>query len=143
MEYMKKRLKPFQQLEFHSIIYNNETTKKNIEIIKSQEYIDWLYNYLNENKYLNSENLLYDDDKTNSKNGELLFLFLQYINDLIDETDLPNLANPDEYESERYIIKIKDKYYDLCVIFGQGSIMFINELKEQPEEYLVIPTTEC
>lgn len=138
-EYMEKRLRPFQQLEFYKALHCDEKSQRNVEVVQSQEYIDWLYEYLKENKKINSENLLYDEDKVNSEYAKLLFIFLQYINDLVDETDLENLANHNEYESERYLIKIRDKYYDLCVIFGQGSIMFINELEEKPKEYLTIP----
>lgn len=135
-KYLEKRLEPFQNLSIYSVLHNNEDTKKNIEIVKSKDYIEWLYEYLKENKNLNSENILYEENKKNAEYGGLLFLFLLYINDLIDETDLENLADYNEYEAEKYNLKIKDKYYELCVITGQGSILFISELSDLPNNFL-------
>jgi hypothetical protein len=135
-DFLEKKLKPFQHLTIHSVLHKNPEVENNIKIVKSKDYINWLYEYINKNKYLDSEKILYDENEKNAEYGKLLFLFLLYINDLIDETDLENLADYNEYESEKYNLKIKDKYYELCVVIGQGSIMFINELPHKPNDFL-------
>lgn len=136
-DFLNNQLKPFKQLTFYSVLYKNRT--ESIELVKSDKYKEWIYNYfINGGKHIDSESILYSDDETNKEMGKHLSIFMMYISDLIEETDLLNLANHDEYESESYNFKIKDKYFNICLIFGQGSLISINELKDEniPTDYL-------
>lgn len=136
-DYLNNQLKPFKQLSFYSVLYKNRI--EFIELVKSDDYKNWIYDYFaNGGIHIDSESILYSDDKTNKEFGKHLSLFMMYISDLIEETDLKNLANHDEYESESYNFKIKDKFFNICLIFGQGSLISINELKDEniPLEFL-------
>ena len=129
-EYIKRQLQPFPRLSFHEIVYHDS---EKIEKVKSDEYKNWIYEYLSKNEYLSSENIAYFGSKEDNDYADLLHLFVMYIADLTDETDFENLANPEEFEAERYIFRIKDMTLEVCVIVGQGSVIVINKVDHQDD----------
>ena len=58
----------------------------------------------------------------------MLGVFLMYINDMVAESDCENIATGEDFEVEKYIFKIKDNYYDIVLLIGQGSLISINKI---------------
>ena len=106
-DFLNKQLRPFKQLTLYSALYKDKA--EFVELVKSDEYREWIYNYfVNGGTYIDSESILYSNNEMDKKMGKYLSIFMMYVSDLIEETDLLNLANHDEYESESYNFKIKD-----------------------------------
>lgn len=137
-KFILEQTKSFPRLAFITLV--SDKSKEDIDFVKSDKYLNWVYNFVSNKGYIDSEDILYSDNETDVQMGKHIGLFNMYIADLIEDTDFENLANPDEYESERYQFKLFDKYFDICTIFGQGSVTFINEIKGDniPNDCLVL-----
>ena len=134
-KYIERECRTYRRTSFFETIRGDQG-KELVDKVKSPQYIDWLYDILSRNNgVLDGEYILYSDNTRDADNGRLLPIFLMYLSDLIAETDIENIANPSECESERYIIKIKDKYFDVCEFFGQGSFIHVAEYNENPRAY--------
>ena len=106
---------------------------KNKEKVSSKEYIDWVYNYVSENKYVSDESTSYTYESINEENTKLLSAFLDYVEELAKQQRV--LVTSDEeckFDSEQVVVKIKDKYFDIFRMYGQGSFTSINLLDREP-----------
>ena len=138
-DYLARELRPLRRTSFFEVI-RGEKGKEMVAKVKSKEYAEWVYDALNRgNGSINGELVMYAKDETDKTNGALLSIFMMYIGDLVSETDVENLANGKQWETEKYFIKLKDKYIEISEVFGQGSVVFIQELKEKPANYLDLP----
>ena len=100
----------------------------------SKEYIDWLYDYVSTNKNINDESALYTYEGINAENGQILSDFLDYVKELAAKQRV--LVVPDEkceFDSERVVVKIKDKYFEIFRMFGQGSWTSVSLLENAPD----------
>ena len=103
------------------------------KIVTSQEYIDWLYNYVSTRKYLTDEDALYSEDIDVSENGQKLSSFFDHIAECAQQQDVQVNSDVDSrFPSESVIVKIYDKYFELFTIYGQGAITGITLLEEEP-----------
>ena len=108
--------------------------EKTREKVSSKEYIDWVYNYVSANKHANDESATYTYEGINSENGQVLSAFLDYVEELAKEQRV--LVVPDDecdFGSEQVVVKIKDKYFEIFRMYGQGSWTSVNLLDEEPE----------
>ena len=134
-EFLKKRLKPFRQLEFYQLLHS-KNAEAEIKTIRSKEYLDWIYHFFDnpENHAISSETLLYSDNKTDSENASLLHVFNLYVEDLTAENNkCKNLSDGKDYEVSKYQFKIRDKFFEISLFVGQGSIIYITLLDEEPD----------
>lgn len=125
--YIEPRIQPFIQTKIHKQIYG-EKAEKEIRIVSSQEYRDWIYDYIEKEGCIDSESLLYSKIDKDREYGKMLGVFLMYINDMVAESDCENIATGEDFEVEKYIFKIKDNYYDIVLLIGQGSLISINKI---------------
>lgn len=108
-----------------------EKTRKKVS---SKEYIDWVYNYVSANKHANDESATYTYEGIDAENGQVLSAFLDYVEELAKEQRV--LIVPDDecdFGSEQVVVKIKDKYFEIFRMYGQGSWTSIGLLDEEPD----------
>ena len=108
--------------------------EKNKEKVSSKWYIDWLYNYVSANKHVNDESALYTYEGIDAENGQLLSAFLDYVKELAVQQRV--LVTSDEecgFDNEQVIVKIKDKYFEIFRMYGQGTWTSVNLLDKEPE----------
>lgn len=108
--------------------------EKRKQKVSSKEYIDWLYDYVSINKNANDESALYIYKDIDAENGQILGAFLDYIKELAIKQRV--LVVPDEeceFDSEQVVVKIKDKYFEIFRMFGQGSWTSVSLLENEPD----------
>lgn len=101
--------------------------------VSSQEYINWLYDYAFTNKHVDNESALYAYKGIDAENGQILGAFLDYVKELAAQQKV--LITPDdecEFDNERVTVKIKDKYFEIFRMYGQGSWTSIGLLEKEP-----------
>lgn len=116
--------------------------EKNKEKVSSKWYIDWLYDYVSTNKNANDESALYTYEGIDAENGQLLSAFLDYVEELaVQQRVLVTSDNECEFDNEQVIVKIKDKYFEVFRMYGQGSWTSVNLLDKEPDyAFVKIPT---
>ena len=108
--------------------------EKNKEKASSKEYIDWIYDYVSSNKHADDEGALYTYEGIDAENGQLLSAFLDYVKELAVQQRV--LVTSDEecgFDNEQVIVKIKDKYFEIFRMYGQGTWTSVNLLDEEPD----------
>lgn len=108
--------------------------EKTKEKVSSKEYIDWVYNYVSANKRANDESATYTYEGIDAENGQVLSAFLDYVEELAKEQRV--LVVPDDecdFGSEQVVVKIKDKYFEIFRMYGQGSWTSIGLLDKEPD----------
>lgn len=122
-------MNPFKWIEE----YFGEIEKRK-QKASSREYIDWLYDYVSTNKNANDESALYTYKDIDAENGQILGAFLDYIKELATKQRV--LVIPDEeceFDSEQVVVKIKDKYFEIFRMFGQGAWTSVSLLENEPD----------
>lgn len=108
--------------------------EKNREKISSKEYIDWVYDYVSVNKHADDEGALYVYEGIDAENGQVLSAFLDYVKELATQQRvLVTSADDCHFDSEQATVKIKDKYFEIFRMHGQGSWTSIGLLDEEPD----------
>ena len=103
------------------------------EKVSSKEYIDWVYNYVSANKHADDESATYTYEGIDAENGQALSAFLNYVEELAKEQRV--LVVPDDecdFGSEQVVVKIKDKYFEIFRMYGQGSWTSVGLLDKEP-----------
>ena len=95
--------------------------------VRSKEYKDWLYMTL-----LNKKSICDDtdcDDIIDVENAELLGSFHYYLESLAEKYDAAHhWVNNDSY----LFFRIRDRYFRICTIYGQGSMTWVEALSDKP-----------
>ena len=108
--------------------------EKNKEKVSSKEYIDWIYDYVSSNKHADDEGALYTYEGVNAENGQLLSAFLDYVEELSKQQRVLVTSDDDcEFDSEQVTVKIKDKFFEIFRMYGQGSWTYIGLLDKEPD----------
>ena len=107
---------------------------KNKNKVSSKEYIDWVYDYVSVNKHADDEDAIYVYEGIDAEYGQILGSFLDYVKELaIQQRVLVIPADYCEFDSEQITIKIKDKYFEIFRMYGQGSWTSIGLLDKEPD----------
>ncbi len=65
--------------------------------------------------------------------------FLDYVKDVAQKQRVLIVADENCYfDNELVVVKIKDKYFEIFRMFGQGSVTFITLLDKEPEDYAYV-----
>ena len=143
MSFLDKLEEKFNSPEFAEKTrkYMEEHFAKQEELAKkvsSKEYIDWLYTFVSKNHGAD-DNTFYEE--VDEYNSQVLGAFLDYAEELAVQQRV--LVVPDEdcdFDSEKIVVKIKDKYFDFFRMFGQGSRTTVCLLEKEPDyAYVKIP----
>lgn len=105
------------------LVEQEEKMKK----VSSPQYINWLYKYISKNQFLSDEMLLYDEENENRENSLLLSYLHSYISRLRKNTYY------DEEGWEHFVFRIRDRYFDLYSIQGQGTITYVEECEKDQD----------
>lgn len=131
-EYMKtpefeEKIRKHMQEHFREL-------EERISKVSSDEYIDWLYDYLSINKSVDDESALYKYEGIDKEYGSLVSYFFGYVKELAKKQRVM-IANDEECEfyNEEVVVKIKDKYFNIFQMHGQGASTFIYLLDNEPE----------
>lgn len=124
-------------------IFNNESDKfdiifdkyykehkEKIDYVTSNEYLKWLYLFVSEYKVISDDKFLYKKEDLNRKNSILLSFLQSYLSEKYESTYY------DEEGIEHFIFKIKDKYFDLYTIVGQGACTYVEIYHLQDNELI-------
>lgn len=111
-----------------------ESYKEKKSIVSSKEYIDWLYDYVTENASVDDDNAMYVYEGIDSDNGLILGFFLDYVEELANVQRVLVVAdNECMFDNEEVVVKIKDKYFKVFRMYGQGSWTCVSLLNEEPD----------
>lgn len=109
-----------------------------IQIVSSKEYLDWLYNYLQTNYRADDESAIYTYEGIDKECGSLLWAFGEYVRDLALERDIPiTIDYNDCFDNQCVIVKIKDMFFEVYTMWGQGSWTCVTMLDEVPKDKYV------
>lgn len=102
--------------------------EEKIKYTGSEEYLEWLYNYIQPNKIYDDETALYELEEGKDRENVLKFSYLQrYIERKAEELDVENILDKDnEFQILNYIFSYKDKMYQIDTMVGQGAITFVS-----------------
>ena len=102
--------------------------------VSSSEYINWIYDFVSVNKSADDEGALYVYEGINAENGKLLGAFLDYVKTIAPKQRVA-ITTDDEcrFDNEQVAIKIKDRYFKIFRMFGQGSWTSVVLLEEEPD----------
>lgn len=107
--------------------------EENKKLVSSKEYIDWLYDYVSKNKNIDDESALYVYQGIDAQYGQIIGVFLNYVEELAESQKIPISSDENAgFPNEKVIARIKDKYFELFRIYGQGSLTSVNLLNEEP-----------
>ena len=134
MKYKKLEVSEEETLNLDFIGNWFKESEKRRQKAASQEYIDWLYNYVSTNKQLDDEDALYSKDPDIAENGALLSYFFAHVKEIAIQQDV-SVTSDDAcmFYNEEVNIKIHDKYFNLFMMCGQGARTFIALLDEEPD----------
>lgn len=136
LEELKERMETPEFAESARRYMENYFAKieKRRQTVSSKEYIDWIYEYVSANKHADDEGALYVYKDIDAENGQILGVFLDFVKELaVQQRVLVISDDKCEFENEEVTIKIKDKYFEIFRMYGQGSWTSINLLDYEPD----------
>ncbi len=113
--------------------------------IHSKEYLNWLINFTDKDKYnsFDDDCTLYDNTllEADKINVELISKFSYYIESLANKQRVTNCPDEDNcFEVSNFYFRIGYQYYHISTMVGQGSVTFIEKLEEEPNcAYVRVP----
>ncbi len=121
---------------FKDYIANME---RRAEIVKSQEYLDWLCNFVAEHEYFSDDTWLYKKEEISEddyEKVELLSTFFHYISNLADEQHI--LEESEDGYDITYYFKAKGYYYETTTLVGQGAVTSIHKIDYDENKLYVL-----
>lgn len=107
--------------------------EKEREKVSTEEYIQWVYDFVSKKYQADDERAIYEYRGIDSENGRLLSQFMDYVESLAEEQRVLVVEDDEcEFENEEVVVNIKDKYFRLFRMFGQGTWTLIRLLEEEP-----------
>ena len=108
--------------------------------VMTNEYAEWLYNFIKEGKIYDDETAAYEMPEGENKEKLLLIShFQRYIEELAEKYNIENITNPEnKFEILNYEFQIKDKFFNISTMSGQGACTFINKIDKPTKNYIKI-----
>ena len=105
---------------------------------KHNDFLDYLINLLDENLILDSDEYEYDDtpiqpNYSGEDFDELLNSFFSFIDEYAKENNIPNgfdINEDDYFTTDKYCVKIKNNFYSIKLVIGQGSFVRIEKIED-------------
>ena len=104
-------------------------------IVRSEEYLNWLNNFISTlpTKSFSDEDFLYDDkiEQYDKNNSQLVSYIDNYVATLAKEQRV--FPRSDGTNDFVLYFKLRNNFYSIYTIVGQGATTFIKMLDEEPE----------
>ena len=103
---------------------------------RHNDFLDYLINLLNEELILDSdeyEDIPIQPNYSGEDFDELLNSFFTFIDEYAKENNIPNgfdINKDDYFTSDKYCVKIKNNFYSIKLVVGQGSYVRIEKIKD-------------
>ena len=105
---------------------------------KHNDFLDYLINLLDEELILDSDEYEYEDtpiqpNYSGEDFDELLNSFFTFIDEYAKENNIDNEFDINEYDyftHDKYCVKIKNSFYSIKLVVGQGSFVRIEEIED-------------
>ena len=105
---------------------------------KHNDFLDYLINLLDEELILDSDEYEYEDtpiqpNYSGEDFDELLNSFFMFIDEYAKENDIANEFDIDEddyFNCDKYCVKIKNNFYSIQLVVGQGSYVRIEKIED-------------
>jgi len=134
-------LSPIQESLNKWIQTRLETQKYRRHHVSSAEYISWLYHYVTLHNRADDESALYRCQGKDSINGQLLSDFFDYVKELSAQQGTHPVKDPFcTFENEELAFRIKDKFFTIYRMFGQGSWTSVSLCLKDPLFYVQLPS---
>lgn len=121
----------------------NTTTEqeKQMKIVRSKKYLDWLVDFtrVQPNNSWDDENIAFSRHVSNydKKYANLLSLFQRTLVDLAQEQFI--LSHPThKYEYFKYQFKLRGNYYETSQLFGSGIICVIKQIVSPDTSFIYV-----
>lgn len=107
---------------------------------KHSEFIDFIIKHID--KSVDSDTYIYDDKKiqsnyTGEEFSKLLYSLFDVVDNYAKENNVSSEIDCGYFTEEKYCLKIKDKYYSIELIVGQGSYVRMEVLENKEKlEYI-------
>lgn len=93
-----------------------------------ENFLDYLVNYININSYVTSDDFYYDEDSCSPYTYSEFETYLNSLYDIVNKYGKENfisndfkLTEEDCFVENSYCLKIKEKFYCIQLVVGQGS----------------------
>ena len=107
------------------IVNTLSENQKEIDIVASPEYKEWIYNFLNKYNCIHDESALYIYEGIDKAYGILCSYFHNY---LINNQQMPCIEVPEEYGIHFYTpFKINNQEYIIQTLIGQNAATWITK----------------
>ena len=109
--------------------------------VSSDEYIQWLYSYLNHEDILgfSDDDMQYAPESEDRENSLMLSYFLSYVEELAKKQRVLNVPDEEnEFETTNYVIKINDMFIEVSTMCGQGSVSFAYKVNKPDFCYVTV-----
>jgi len=119
---------------------DNINKKRNI--VLSDKYLNWVADCVDRhNGRISDDDFLYDEESVDRSNSIILSYLFTEVSYLASKQRVLSITDKENlFESERYVVKIFDRFFEMSEMIGQGSITFI-ESCEKPDYCYV--TLKC
>lgn len=103
--------------------------------------VHWLYEYAHRGPVSNED--YFDEEDKNRENASLLSYFYEYVRKVsIRQRVMEVYLTKEEFPTYEYIIRIKDRYFRVQLIVGQGTMTWVQECEKPDFSYVVISEKE-
>jgi hypothetical protein len=108
--------------------------------VETKEYADWLYNFIKKGQVYDDETAMYKMQEGEDKEKLLLIShFQRYIEELAEKYEVENITDPkNNFEVLNFEFQIRDRFFNITTMVGQGAITFVNEIDEPTKKYIKI-----
>ena len=105
---------------------------------KHNDFLDYLINLLDEELILDSDEYEYEDtpiqpNYSGEDFDELLNSFFTFIDEYAKENNIDNefdINEDDYFTHDKYCVKIKNNFYSIKLVVGQGSYVRIEKIED-------------
>ena len=117
---------------------DNITKKRNV--VLSDEYLRWVLDCADRNNgRISDDDFLYSEKSIDRDNSMLLSYLLSEVSFLAEEQRVLSVTDKENpFESERYTVKIFDRFFEMSNMIGQGSIAFIESCENPDHCYVTL-----
>lgn len=135
-----EKMNELDMSEFVNKYIKEEEEKRWKNEDRFNNFLDYLLNYIDVNKRVLSDNFCYEEEKCQPYDYREFEDYLYSLYDIVNEYASKNfvydrfdLSEEDIYSDKSYCVKIKDKFYRIELVVGQGSYI-VFELTENKDD---------